>query len=955
MRHFFWLAALVMGGCLAGYDSSGLPSQSTPAPSTPAAVPPSGMPPSGAPAAPPSDPTPVIPPPTPPSTAGGWVRGSLKVPYQLTPVAEYPRIAQNVQQIFAVQMRDQDFEARSVTTSAAAKLDEIGAQLAAERGLTTAIDLIPDADDRRRSLLIPFRGNPSDVKLVSSSGAIKAFVPLGGDVMTPGDEVAVVTAGVVTRVRVGVRPQRLAVHSSGLIFVCNQYSNYISIIDSASGQLLTKNGSPVEVQSEYFCADLTFKGDTLYVANRWRRSVLAIPLTVSAGSVTQGTTTEITGVGSNPFRLALDETGQALYVANNKGGDLARIDLASAAATARVSLNAPTADVVVVGGSVLVPTTTPYRGLLAAGDPVPPQVAAPPTTVTGLDGQSHTSHPGALFDGTRSYNFEDLRNGLFALDGALATAPTYYTDNVSSEPNFTDDQKILAGALPTTVVRTQAGDRVYVALGGSDRVQELAVAAGVLTATGRVFRTRERPFGLALDEAAQQLYVADWGGEVLERFNLASGAAIDVTDLGYAQPRYPATNIETGEYYYYNAGWSNNGRKACATCHFDELDTDGVGFGNGATAPTAMHQVKPNHNLLTTNSYFWNGSFGDGNYTSLAFAAQTRTNCELIEFGFIEGPASNPFRRIGDPNNRFSDGNDFVCQPQSIGQSELGNQADIDAQVAADKQIAQQEIQNDTGLDVDTLSRFVDFYSVAELRLPPNPLRQLYDAGQLDSATATQVQRGKGVFATAGCVGCHVPSDARHPYTDGLDHGSQADWTQRFVDTYKSDPRVFEQTGVGVPRTMIDGIAADKADHEVNVYSPLDDFEPFCFVLDNCLVFEDPLAVRGDFFEESRRLDLLVKFNLADQDREFIPGNVTGAPKINTPSLRGVWTQANLLRHGLARSVAAAVLAPGHPALPTGATGWAVDRNGQMDVHGTTSKLTADDVAALVQFVDSIE
>ena len=42
-----------------------------------------------------------------------------------------------------------------------------------------------------------------------------------------------------------------------------------------------------------------------------------------------------------------------------------------------------------------------------------------------------------------------------------------------------------------------------------------------------------------------------------------------------------------------------------------------------------MHQVKPNHNLLTTNSYFWNGSFGDGNYTSLAFAAQTRTNCEL--------------------------------------------------------------------------------------------------------------------------------------------------------------------------------------------------------------------------------------------------------------------------------------------------------------------------------------
>ena len=109
------------------------------------------------------------------------------------------------------------------------------------------------------------------------------------------------------------------------------------------------------------------------------------------------------------------------------------------------------------------------------------------------------------------------------------------------------------------------------ALGGSDRVQELALAGGALTATGRVFRTRERPFGLALDETAQQLYVADWGGEVLERFSLASGAAVDSVDLGYAQPRYPATNIETGEYYYYNANWSNNRRKACATCHFDRF------------------------------------------------------------------------------------------------------------------------------------------------------------------------------------------------------------------------------------------------------------------------------------------------------------------------------------------------------------------------------------------------
>src|SRR5262249_10163215 len=148
--------------------------------------------------------------------------------------------------------------------------------------------------------------------------------------------------------------------------------NYISIIDSSSGQLLMKNGAPVEVHSEYFCADLLFRGDTLYVANRWRRSVLAIPLTISGGDVTQGATSEILGVGSNPFRLALDESGDVLYVANNKGGDLARVDVTTNSVT-RVSLNAPSADVTVIGDAVLVPTTTKDRGLLAADDAVPPQ------------------------------------------------------------------------------------------------------------------------------------------------------------------------------------------------------------------------------------------------------------------------------------------------------------------------------------------------------------------------------------------------------------------------------------------------------------------------------------------------------------------------------------------------------------------------------------------------------
>jgi hypothetical protein len=142
---------------------------------------------------------------------------------------------------------------------------------------------------------------------------------------------------------------------------------------------------------------------------------------------------------------------------------------------------------------------------------------------------------------------------------------------------------------------------------------------------------------------------------------------------------------------------------------------------------------------------------------------------------------------------------------------------------------------------------------------------------------------------------------------------------------------------------MLDAIAPATPDHEVNVHvDPIDYFIPFCFDISNCLSFEDPLAVRGNRDEESRRLDLLVRINLADPDRQFIPGNVRGQSKINTPSLRGVWTQANLLHHGLGHTIAEAI-------------GLAVDSFGELDVHGTTRALSADDVRALVRYIESIE
>jgi hypothetical protein len=189
---------------------------------------------------------------------------------------------------------------------------------------------------------------------------------------------------------------------------------------------------------------------------------------------------------------------------------------------------------------------------------------------------------------------------------------------------------------------------------------------------------------------------------------------------------------------------------------------------------------------------------------------------------------------------------------------------------------------------------------------------------------SAQIDQGRQVYLSSGCNGCHNSNDPRHPFADGVNHGSQADWIARFIRTYTGDPRVLALLPGGFPQTFLQSNQLSTNDHEINVHlDPIDYFIPFCFDVSNCFDFEDPLQQRGNQAEESRRLELLVRVNLADPEREFIPGNVRGAPQINTPSLRGVWTQANQLHHGLGHTIKEAILGPGHPALEPGEIGWA--------------------------------
>jgi hypothetical protein len=212
-----------------------------------------------------------------------------------------------------------------------------------------------------------------------------------------------------------------------------------------------------------------------------------------------------------------------------------------------------------------------------------------------------------------------------------------------------------------------------------------------------------------------------------------------------------------------------------------------------------------------------------------------------------------------------------------------------------------------------------------------------------------------------GCANCHDPNNSRHPYTDGLNHGPGSTWTSQFVSLYVQDSRVLnilDAAGLGnsLPPQLQDAVTGgNRADSAINVHvNPIDFFIPFCFTVDSCLHFDDPIPLRGTA-AETQALEALTKVNLANRDRGFFPGNVIGQAQANTPSLRGIWFQSNYLRHGLAHSLKESVLAPGHPLLGSNENGFAMDAAGKLDVHGRTSTMSKSDLEALTMFVMSIE
>lgn len=162
-------------------------------------------------------------------------------------------------------------------------------------------------------------------------------------------------------------------------------------------------------------------------------------------------------------------------------------------------------------------------------------------------------------------------------------------------------------AQPTAAVCDPSGEFLYVAAFGTDRIARVNTNGNVLArievgpSSGAAVnpRTKRGPRGLALNAAAQRLYVLNRIANTLSIIDTTAETVLREISVGSFDPT--PTFIREGRGFLYDARLSGNGTMSCASCHVDaEMDMLAWDLGNPAGT---MEQVTV-------------GTFGGASYSS---------------------------------------------------------------------------------------------------------------------------------------------------------------------------------------------------------------------------------------------------------------------------------------------------------------------------------------------------
>ncbi|MGC2111587.1 MAG: hypothetical protein WA655_18870 [Candidatus Korobacteraceae bacterium] len=316
----------------------------------------------------------------------------------------------------------------------------------------------------------------------------------------------------VATIPVGVIPVAAAVNSStNKIYVVNQNSNSVTVIDGASNATVT-----VPVGSTPQGVDVNASTNKIYVTNEIGNTV-----TVIDGS---NNATSTLGVGNHPVAVAVNATTNKIYVANYLDNSVTVIDAVTYATTRVMAGNYP--------GALAVDSNRNKIYVVNCGS----------NSVTVIDGATNFTssvsvggYPvGLAIDQTRNkvYVADYGTNDVAVIDGATLSVTT-----------------VVSGSAPSAVAVDLDTNQIYVTNKQSGTV---TVIDGATLSTSTI-AVNSAPTAVAVDSATNQIYVTSllWNG-LLTVIDGASGSLNTVTVGAY--PAALAVNKATSKVYVLNSG-----------------------------------------------------------------------------------------------------------------------------------------------------------------------------------------------------------------------------------------------------------------------------------------------------------------------------------------------------------------------------------------------------------------
>jgi YVTN family beta-propeller protein len=415
---------------------------------------------------------------------------------------------------------------------------------------------------------------------------------------------------------VGVEPVSVNPRTSDEVWVVNEVSDSISVV-SVSQRLVTDT---LYVKDEP--ADVAFAGGKAFVSAARRNQVVVFD------AVTHNLLATIPLFGENPRALAVNAGGDKVYAAFALSGNRTTIIPANVAPPqpppTNTNLPAPPQVGLIVDASDPNWTNT-VKYTMPDNDIA--EIDVTTLTVTRYFSRVGTVNLGlAVRPGngdlyvanTDARNLVHFEPGVrsHAVDNRITRIAIGAGTVTPSDLNSNIDYALLpnpvalsnALAQPTAIAFDPSGDFMYVAAFGSDRVAKVDPNGAVLArieigpTVGSLADPRHKrgPRGLALNAAAQRLYVLNRIANSLSIVDTAANAVLKEIPVGSYDPT-PAV-IRNGRGFLYDAKLSGNGTMACAACHIDaEMDLIAWDLGDPGGQMQTNQTVLPPFNL-TNNS-----------------------------------------------------------------------------------------------------------------------------------------------------------------------------------------------------------------------------------------------------------------------------------------------------------------------------------------------------------------